>query len=205
VVVTQQQIKQFLEQHASKRERTIVIVDFSNVERWKDSLGWTIGVKELGQLVKSLSTGSKFLRRFYYGSDYGPREAGTELLAWSAGMLDQAKLSGFEVVTKRVKYMPSHTNPRGFEVKCDLDVEMTVDLIREKDNYDCIILFSGDGDLSYALRYLHDTYNKQCVAFGARDHVGRELVDAKADGVIKELLFAEDFEYRLSYQRRFGR
>jgi uncharacterized LabA/DUF88 family protein len=203
--MTQQEIKKFLEAHIPKKQRTIVIVDFSNVERWKDSLGWTVGVKELGQLVKNLSTGAKFMRRFYYGSDYGPKESEVELLPWSKGMLEQGRMSGFEVVTKRVKYMPTENSPHGYEVKCDLDVEMTVDLIRERDNYDTIVIFSGDGDLAYALSYLHETYKKECIVFGARNHLGREMVDAYKSGLITEVLFAEDFEYRLSYQRRFGR
>lgn len=203
--MTQSQIKKFLEAHASKKVRTIVIVDFSNVERWKDSLGWSVGIKELGQLARNLSSGSKFLRRFYYGSDYGSKESGTELHLWSKGMLEQANMSGFDVVTKRVKYMPDETAPGGFRVKCDLDVEMAVDLIKDKDQYDTIIVFSGDGDLAYALKYLHEEHNKECYAFGARNHVGRELIDAKDSGVIKDLFFAEDFEYRLSYQRRFTR
>lgn len=201
--MTQQEIKKFLEAHEPKKSRTIVIVDFSNVARWKDSLGWDIGVKELGQLVKHLSTGSKFLRRFYYGSDYGPKEASTAMIPWSKAMQDMAVLSGFEVVTKRVKYMPSQTNPHGFDVKCDLDVEMTVDLIRERENYDNIVLFSGDGDLACALKYLHDDYGKECIVFGVRDHVGRELSDLKSKGTVSSLLFTEDFEYRLSLQRRF--
>lgn len=203
--MTAQQIKQFLATHASKKERTIVIIDFSNVERWKDALDWSIGIKELGQLTKNLTTGSKFLRRFYYGSDYGPYESADELLPWSKGMLEQAHVSGFDVVTKRVKYMPNERNPKGHDVKCDLDVEMAVDLIRDRDKYDTMFVFSGDGDLSYAMKYLHNKYGKECYVFGARGHVGREIIDAKTEGVVKDIFFAEDFEYRLSYQRRFTR
>ena len=198
------EIKRFLELHKPKMSRTIVIVDFSNTVMWRKSLGWDIGIKELGNLVKHLSTGAKFLRRFYYGSDYGPRESETKLIAWSEGMLGKARLSGFEIITKRVKYMPDDTSQGGYEVKCDLDVEMTVDLIREIDNYDTVVLFSGDGDLACALQYLHDTYKKECIVFGVRGQVGRELIDLKASGKVNTLFFTEDFEYRLSYQRGFN-
>ena len=37
--------------------------------------------------------------------------------------------------------------------------------------------------------------------FGARDHLGKELVDARTKGVIKDILFVEDFEYRLNLKR----
>ena len=102
---------------------------------------------------------------------------------------------------KRVKYIHDRNNITGFEKKCDLDVEMAVDLIRFKDDYDYIIIFSGDGDLMYAVEYLVETLKKQCYVFGARDHVGREVMDALNEGVIKQLFFAGDFEYRLNSDR----
>lgn len=197
--MTQKQIKQFLADHTPKKNRTIVIVDFSNVERWKDSLSWTIDIHKLADLIKNFSYGKQPLRRFYYGSDYGPKESSQELLPWSKTMLTKASMYRFEVVTKRVKYMPSTTNPHGYDVKCDFDVEMALDLIKERDNYDTIVLFSGDGDLACVLDYLHAEYGKESHVFGARYHVGREIIDAHKSGVVASTLFAEDFEYRLKH------
>jgi len=199
--MNQQQISKFLTEHASKKERTIVIVDYGNVEKWKESLGWIVGIGELANLVRSLSTGKKFLRRFYYGADYGPFEKSTNLVEWSRSILERADAYSLEVISKRVKYIHSRNNRTGYEKKCDLDVEMTVDLIRERDNYDTIVLFSGDGDLAYAINYLHDEYGKKCIVFGARDHVGREIFDAKDEGAVTHVLFAEDFESRLNRNR----
>lgn len=199
--MNREQIKRFLANYEPKRERTIVIVDFANVEKWKHSLGWRIGIQELANLVKNFSRGQRYLRRFYYGADYGKNEKSNILDPWSKGVLERAKMNGMEVISKRVKYIHSADNVYGFEKKCDLDVEMAVDLIKERDNYDAIVLFSGDGDLAYALRYLHDTYGKEVRVFGARDHLGREIIDAKQDGVIADIFFAEDFEYRLSMER----
>jgi hypothetical protein len=39
--------------------------------------------------------------------------------------------------------------------------------------------------------------------FVARDHVGKELVDAQKTGIIKDIIFVEDFEYRLNLKRSF--
>lgn len=197
--MTKEDIKKFLEEFLTKRERTVVIVDFGNVEKWKNSLGWSLGIKELGQLTRYFSFGKQFLRRFYYGSDYGKSERSRLLAPWSDGILGKARMSGFEIITKRVKYIHDSYNKTGFEKKCDLDVEMMVDLIKEKENYDTIILFSGDGDLMYAIRYLQESFGKECFVFGARNHVAREIFDAKKDGCIKDILYVEDFEYRLRY------
>ncbi|MFH1938463.1 MAG: hypothetical protein ABIJ60_02910 [Patescibacteria group bacterium] len=72
--MNQSEIKDFLDNFQEKRERTIVIVDFGNTEKWKNNLGWRVGIKELGILVKNFSIKKKYLRRFYYGSDYGKNE-----------------------------------------------------------------------------------------------------------------------------------
>jgi uncharacterized LabA/DUF88 family protein len=195
------QIKQFLEEYSDKRERTLVIVDFANVEKWKHSTKWQVGIQELANLVKNFSTGQRYLRRFYYGADYGPKDYSTQMIRWSEALLTRAKMNGFEVIAKRVKYIHSADNVFGFEKKCDLDVEMAIDMIMEKDNYDTVVVFSGDGDLSYALRFVVEQYGKQAYVFGARDHIGRELIDAKADGTVSDIFYAEDFEYRLNKDR----
>jgi uncharacterized LabA/DUF88 family protein len=205
--MTKEEIKKFIESFSAQQDQTVVIVDYGNVEKWKYSLDWKVGIKELGQLTKNFSKGKRFLRRFYYGSDYGQNEKNSQLSGWSRSILEKADMNNFEVVTKRVKYIHDPNNKTGFEKKCDLDVEMAIDLIKEEPNYSTIILFSGDGDLMYAIRYLHDKYKKKCFVFGARDHIGREIFDAKIDGVVEDVLFVEDFEYRLkdSYRPQFWR
>jgi hypothetical protein len=124
---------------------------------------------------------------------------------WSDKVLTTAEYNRFEIITKRVKYIHSKDSVHGFEKKCDLDVEMTVDLIRERGNYDTIILFSGDGDLMHVVRYLKDEYKKECYVFGARGHVGREVFDAYTNGYLIDILYAEDFEYRLNSRYRLFR
>lgn len=187
------EIDKFLDSFQYKKDKTIVIVDFGNVEKWKRSLKWIISIKQLARLVKNLSFGRRILRRFYYGSDYGSNE-NPALTKWSRLITEKAKMNKFIVVTKRVKYIHNKNNDFGFEKKCDLDVEMVIDLIKLKDNYEIILLFSGDGDLVYALQYLNEFYNKKCYIFSARNHIGREIFEAKRNLIIKDILFAEDFE-----------
>ncbi len=196
-----QEIATFLESFADKKERTMVVVDFGNVEKWKNSLGWRVGIRELAGLAKHFSKGHKASRRFYYGADYGPNESSGFLIGWSKYVLTTAEMNGFEVVQKRVKYIHASDNIHGFEKKCDQDVEMTVDLIQEQEGYDHIMLFSGDGDLMRAIEYLQKLHGKRCVVMSARGHIGREVLDAKTAGVLDDILFAEDFEYRLNMDR----
>lgn len=198
-----QQITQFLDRLAKTKERNMVIVDFANVDRWQDSLHWPIGIKQLGQLVSRISYGKKFLRRFYYGEDYGQKDSSIVLTQWSEMVLRSAQYSGFQTISKRVKYIPDEKYETGFIKKCNLDIEMAIDLIREKDNYDIAIIFSGDGDLACVCKYIYDTFGKKVYMFGARNHIGKELIDAQREGVIEDILFVEDFEYRLNLKRGF--
>lgn len=194
-------IRNLLASWESLRERTIVIVDFGNVEKWRVSLGFPVGVRELARLAKSFSYGKRSLRRFYYGADFGKSEKSVTLSAFSAQILESADMNGFQVVEKRVKYIHNPSNKYGYEKKCDLDVEMVVDLIEERDNYDNIVLFSGDGDLVRALEYLHKEYDKHSIVMSARGHISREVIDANRNGVIDTLLYAEDFAHRLQFRR----
>jgi len=195
--MNQREINIFLERQSDTQDRNIVIIDFSNVDRWERSLGWPIGIKELSHLVKHLSVGHKYLRRFYYGEDYGPSNNSTRMKPWSKMVHEKAGAYGFEIITKRVKYIPDPNYKTGYLSKCNLDVEMAVDLVKDSGQYDKIFLFSGDGDMAYVLRYLQEALGKSSIIFCARDHLGKELIDAHRDGIIEKICFVEDFEYRL--------
>lgn len=190
-----EEIKTFLENHNGKREKTIVLVDFSNVEKWKESLGWKVGIHNLATFIKRLSGGNRELQRFYYGSDYGPSSKSVTLTPWSERMLTSADANRFKVITKPVKYIP--TGGGASRKKCDFDVEMALDLIKFRELYDHVVLFSGDGDLVPALEYVRQEYEKQeMYVFTARDHVGKEVIDGEGT-IINKVFFAGDFESRL--------
>ena len=199
--MNKREIKTWIRQLSTTKDRNVVIIDFANVDRWQDSLGWPVGIKQLGQLVKNFAQGKKFLRRFYYGLDYGPKDKSTRLKPWSKTIHTQAQYSGFEIISKRVKYIPDHNYATGFNKKCNLDIEMAVDLIREEKHYDTAIIFSGDGDLAYVIEYIQTMFHKRIYIFGARNHIGKELIDSKNNQFNKDILFVEDFEYRLNLRR----
>lgn len=108
------EITKFLNLLSKTINRNIVIVDFANVNKWEDSLGWPISIKKLGQLNQHFSLGKKYLRRFYYGKDYGPKDKSNKLLPWSETIIKQATYSSFEIVSKRVKYIPDDKYETGF-------------------------------------------------------------------------------------------
>jgi len=199
--IVKEKINEILIDINKTQDRNIVIIDYGNVQKWEEGLRWKIGIKELRKLIKHFTKGKQFLRRFYYGSDFGSKEKSKTLTLWSSMVLNKAKMNAFEIQTKRVKYIPDRNYEAGFIKKCNFDVEISVDLIKESKNYDKIILFSGDGDFGYLLEYLNNKYSKDCIVFGARGHIGKELYDAKDKGIVSDILYAEDFEYRLNMYR----
>lgn len=64
-----------------------------------------------------------------------------------------------------------------------------------------MIIFSGDGDLAYVIKYLKEFYNKTVYIFAARNHLGKELVDCEKTKIIRKILFVEDFKDFLNRRR----
>lgn len=190
--------KKIIKKLKATPQDNIVIVDFGNVVKWQKELGWKIGVKKLASFIKNFAYGHKYLRRFYYGSDYGQDSSGS-LTNWSKTILNKAKYNRFELITKKVKYIHDPNYGEGFRKKCDFDVEVSTDLIREKENYGNV-RYSGDGDFNYLLSYLNKEFNKTTYIFGARGHIGKELFDTQGSGV-REILFTGDFEKYLNMER----
>jgi len=48
-----------------------------------------------------------------------------------------------------------------------------------------------------------NTRRKSFLRIGARGHIGREVIDANQEKIVEGILYAEDFEYRLSRDRFF--
>jgi len=59
--------------------------------------------------------------------------------------------------------------------KANLDVEITLDAVDLKDQYDSFVLCSGDGDFEPLLKYLK-AHRKRCVVISTKGHIAVELV-----------------------------
>ncbi|HET6840238.1 MAG TPA: hypothetical protein VFK06_00880 [Candidatus Angelobacter sp.] len=139
------EVTKIIQDLGNTKDRNLVIIDYGNVDKWRNNLGWKIGIRELGNLVRSIAQGNQQLRRFYFGSDYSQDIQSATLRPFSNGILVKAQMSKFEIITKPVKYIHDLNYTSGFLKKCNFDVERTVDAIKEVDRYDTIIIFSGDG------------------------------------------------------------
>ena len=190
---TAQEIRELFERWRSRRSRTIVAIDHSNVRRWEDRLGWEVSVTDLGRMAGSFAS-HRALRRFYCAADFGPDWRATGLRGHSEELVTTATASGFQVIGKRVKYL---REPDRYVSKCDLDIEIVTDLFALREAYGRIVLFSGDGDFVPALTHLHQEHGKEIAIIGAAGSLGREVFDAHTKGVVSTIIYADDLKRHL--------
>lgn len=99
------------------------------------------------------------------------------------------KRNGYRLITKKVKEInvgkPIHVR------KANFDVEISVDAVSWIKNYDTFVLFSGDSDFAYLIRFLKSR-KKKIVVISERGHVSSELV--RGADIYKDLhTFKNDF------------
>ncbi|MFH0854122.1 MAG: NYN domain-containing protein [bacterium] len=82
----------------------------------------------------------------------------------------------FDLKTKPLKEYNDHTADSPHR-KANFDVEIAVDATYELNKYDTFILFSGDCDFEYLLKFLR-SQNKSVIVFSRSGHIAKELPPA---------------------------
>jgi uncharacterized LabA/DUF88 family protein len=85
---------------------------------------------------------------------------------------------GFQLNTKPLKEYRDHT-PEKPHRKANFDVEISVDAVVARDSYKTVVLFSGDCDFEYLIRYLRGQ-GKIVIVFSMKGHVAEELPPASS-------------------------
>ena len=161
----------------NKKEKKIVyvFVDASNVWSVVKSLKKFIKYENLKNYFKK-KFNSKKIRVFYY--DAYPKEGTREydLSKKHKFFTFLKKGLGFEVIKKplkSIKIIESGINERT-EEKGNMDVEITIDAMHNKDKYDIAVFFTGDCDFLVLVNYLKK-YNKEVYIFSSKYSISHEL------------------------------
>ncbi|MEM2174331.1 MAG: NYN domain-containing protein [Candidatus Micrarchaeia archaeon] len=185
--------------------KTLVIIDWANVYGWFGKLKWEIDPKRLYDYLKSYP--EIFDIRFYFGLEKGNEKSENfhkEIKSIGYNLIwKEVKWVPAEVkVSHHMKYKDKTINlldgnitkeeferfkrflnyPKELGLvrrKCDFDVEITLDVMRMINDFDSLILFSGDGDFKALCEYLLDI-NKQVIVvhpFGVRGKEYNELLE----------------------------
>lgn len=86
------------------------------------------------------------------------------------------KVLKFKLVTKPLKEYSDHT-PEMPHRKANFDVELAVDATFNLNKFDTFILFSGDCDFEYLLKFLRGQ-GKMVIVFSRTGHIAKELPPA---------------------------
>lgn len=176
-----------------------VFIDASNVWAAQKSKGRAFDYEKLrGYLQKRFAP--EVVRIFFYTAY--PRE-GTRPYSTQQKHKFYTYLKkglGFTVRKKELKRIFIHTNDGDLvEEKGNMDVEMTIDAMHNRDTYGTAVFFTGDSDFLALVAYLRSG-GKKVFIFSSKNNVSSELRTG-ADGYTDVLDITEDI-WGMELQRR---
>ena len=143
--------------------KTAVFIDATNIYFSQRELNWQVDFVRLMQYLKNETE----LWKVYFYTAYDPTYTKQKKF------IDFLEIAGYIVRTKNVKFIKDKQGG-GFH-KGNLDVELTIDVVHNRDKFDSFLLFSGDSDFEALIKYLRN-FHKRCLVFSIKDHVSIELL-----------------------------
>ncbi|HKJ73193.1 MAG TPA: NYN domain-containing protein [Alphaproteobacteria bacterium] len=124
-------------------EKIALFIDGANLHAAARGLGFDIDYR---RLLKEFAGKGILVRAFYYTAimedqDYSPLRP----------LVDWLDYNGYTMVTKPAKEFTDASGRR--KIKGNMDVEITLDVVRMTKHVDHIVLFSGDGDFRRLIEY----------------------------------------------------
>lgn len=184
----------------SKEENVgYIFVDASNIWQAQKSKGAFFDYKKLKIFLKKKHNITKIEIFFYtaYPAN-GTREYSLERKHKFYTFLKKGLK--FNVVKKELKRIKKTTEiGEVIKEKGDMDVEITIDAMRNRDKYDTAIFFTGDSDFLALIRYLRNI-NKKVFIYSSKNNISKELRvggDEYTDVLnIKEDIWRRRIQYR---------
>jgi len=162
---------------------TYVFIDASNIYHSFKKLGWKIDFLRLEKYLKA----DIAIGRIYYYTAYDPD------YPKQRKFLDFLEIAGYVVKKKKVKFIKDEQLQGGGFHKGNLDVELTIDAVDNKDKFQSFVLFSGDSDFEALLKYMR-YHKKFCIVVSTKGHVSVELLRQAKFIELKKL--REEIEYK---------
>jgi uncharacterized LabA/DUF88 family protein len=144
--------------------RTYVFIDAANILYSQQTLRWKVDYEKLKNYFK----GECDLKGIYF---YTGRVGDNEK---QNSFIRRLEYLGYVVKAKEVKRIRLEDNT--FEWKGNLDVELTIDVLGNSNNFDTLILMSGDSDFA-ALLDTVKAQKKRVIVMSTKGHVSKELLD----------------------------
>jgi uncharacterized LabA/DUF88 family protein len=144
--------------------RVYVFVDAANILYSQQSLGWRVDYKKLQEYFKKECDLQAI---YFYTGLVGANNK-------QQSFLEKLRQFGYQVNAKEVKRI--RVSRSAFQWKGNLDVELTIDVIKNVGNFDTLILLSGDSDFAPLLDTVKAA-GKRVIVMSTKGHVAKELLD----------------------------
>ena len=145
--------------------KAAVFIDAANVIYSQRSLKWQLDFKKLMDHFKNNYQLDKVYFYFAYIKDDKKQQSFfAKLRQW-----------GYKIKTKEVKLIRQKDGT--ILKKGNLDVELTIDAVKDLRFYSTAILMSGDSDFHALVRYLQSK-SKKVVVISSKGHVAKELLNS---------------------------
>lgn len=143
-----------------------VFIDASNIYHSQKKLGWKIDFKKLKEYLEKNAD----LRGIYFYTAYDPDYVKQHKF------IDFLEIIGYVVRKKKVKFIKDCDLVEGGFCKGNLDVELTIDAVHNRDKFESFVLFSGDSDFEALVKYMK-AHQKRCIVVSTKGHVSIELIN----------------------------
>lgn len=151
-------IKEFI------KGRVYVFIDAANILYSQQTLRWKVDYEKL----KKYFEGECNLRAIYF---YTGRVGANDK---QNSFLKKLENFGYTVKAKEVKRIK--ISKSSYEWKGNLDVELAIDVLGNINNFDTLILMSGDSDFAPLLDAVK-IQNKRTLVMSTKGHISKELLD----------------------------
>ncbi len=159
--------------------RIAFFIDAANMFYAQRELQWNIDYKKL---YEYFSQNKEVYNAFYY--------TGTKGSELERGFHRKLTFLGYTVRTKNVKKIKAKGG--SFSEKCNLDIEIVIDMLNTSTHYDQAMVFSGDSDFERALELLRSK-GKTITVVSTKGMISWNLLNA-ADNFIDLKDIRQDIE-----------
>ncbi|MGB3508688.1 MAG: NYN domain-containing protein [Microcoleaceae cyanobacterium] len=146
--------------------RLSIFVDGNNMFYAQQKNGWFFDPRRVLEYFKRPEI--KLINAFWYTGLKDPQD--------QRGFRDALISLGYTVRTKILKEYYDDVSGR-YSQKANLDIEIVVDMFNTVDQYDEVVLFSGDGDFERAIELLRSK-NTHITVVSTEGMIARELRNA---------------------------
>lgn len=153
---------------SSSMNRLSIFVDGNNMFYAQQKNGWFFDPRRVLEYFRKEQHNTTLINAFWYTGLKDPQD--------QRGFRDALISLGYTVRTKILKEYYDDVSGR-YSQKANLDIEIVVDMFNTVDQYNRVVLFSGDGDFERAIELLRSK-NTHITVVSTEGMIARELRNA---------------------------